>query len=78
MRRLNSTIDKSNKIWYNIYSQEDRSGRVPRLKKFSKSFAKPLDKPHIMWYNNSVPRGTERKYLTYEHFGFRHGNNERK
>lgn len=77
MIRLNSIIDKSNKIWYNVYSQEGGSGRVPRLNIFQKSFVKLLDKPHIMWYNNGVPKGTERKN-TYECFGFRYGNNKRK
>ena len=38
-------------------------------KSFQKIFAKPIDKPHGMWYNIGVPKGTERKYLTYEHFG---------
>ena len=77
MRRLNSTIDKWCGLWYNVYTVKGRN-EYDKRKSSKKSFAKPLDKPHIMWYNNSVPRGTERKYLTYEHFGFRHGNNERK
>jgi len=32
------------------------------LKKSSKKFSKPLDKPHRVWYNNSVlKKGTQRQ-----------------
>jgi hypothetical protein len=56
-------------MWYTIYSQEGTQN--PTEKNFSKSFEKPLDKSHIVWYNVSVERGrkqlpmTERK-CTYE------------
>jgi hypothetical protein len=48
-----------------------RGTQNPTEKNFSKSFEKPLDKSHIVWYNVSVERGrkqlpmTERK-CTYE------------
>lgn len=63
MKRLNSTIDKWCGLWYNVYTVKGRN-EYDKRKSSKKSFAKPLDKLHIMWYNNSVPRGNRKeKYL---------------
>jgi hypothetical protein len=53
-------------IIVSVKGQESRQrfrGYTPSLeKKSSKKFSKPLDKPHRMWYNNSVlKRGTQQQ-----------------
>jgi hypothetical protein len=45
-------------IIYNVRrGQKTPTSEYPRLAKISKSFLKPLDKIHFMWYNIRVVKG---------------------